>query len=165
MERQARIGESLGRLRDAHPAGFAIALHVKYSAPQYLFQAYDSEWIDTYTRHGMVLRDPTVRWGFANTGAIRWSKLVDPEGAPEGAEVLRLAAEHGLRYGFTLAVEEKGSRSIASFARPDREATDDEIARAEAELTELHVLTRDLHQLTPAFHAALKQMSIFLTRS
>ena len=160
MERQARIGESLGRLRDAHPTGFAIALHVKYSAPQYLFQAYDSEWIDIYTRHGLVLRDPTVRWGFANTGAIRWSKLVDPEGAPDGAEVLRLAAEHGLRYGFTLAVEEKGSRSIASFARPDREATDDEIARAEAELTAVTADERDAERERAALAARVEALEL-----
>jgi LuxR family transcriptional regulator len=160
MDRQNKISDLLSQLRAAHPAGFAIALHVEFSAPRYLFQAYASDWIDLYTREGLVLRDPTVRWGFVNTGAIRWSALDDPE----GAEVMRLAAEHGLRYGFTLAIEAGGSRSIASFARPDRESTDAEIAEATGVLTQLHDLTRGVETLTPRFHDALKQMSIYLTR-
>lgn len=164
MDRQTRTSEILSRLRAAHPVGFAIALHVKFTAPQYLFQAYASDWIDLYTREGLVLRDPTVRWGFVNSGAIRWSALADPGGDPEGADVMRLAAEHGLAYGFTLANDAGGSRSIASFARPEREATEAEIEAAAAELATLHDLTRGIEVLTPRFHDALKQMSMYLTR-
>ena len=140
---------------------FAIALHIRFSAPRYLFQSYRSDWTELYSRFGMVLQDPTVRWGLQNTGAIRWSAL---EADAKGAEVMQLAAGHGLRYGFTLSSGTLGSRSIASFVRSDRECTDGEIGAVAVDFSELHRLTLNLRSLTPRFHEALRQMSIHLTR-
>jgi LuxR family transcriptional regulator len=160
MDSQATISAILSQFRRDHPDGFAIALHIKFTAPRYLFQAYDSAWIDTYSREGLVMQDPTVRWGFANTGAVRWSALAETD----GARVMARAAEHGLRFGATLALDSGGSRSVASFARGDRELTDAEIAALADKLEELHRLTRGLETLTPRFHDTLKQMSIYLTR-
>ena len=160
MNEHTHISEILARLHGAYPTGFAIALHVKFTSPKYLFQSYDTEWIDTYSRLGLVIHDPTVRWGFDNTGTQRWSGLAsdDPN------NVLPRAAEHGLRYGFTVSQLTDGSRTVASFARGDREATDAEIAAAAADVAQLHALTLTLETLTPADHALLKQMSIYLTR-
>ena len=160
MNEHTRISEILGRLHEAYPAGFAIALHVKFTSPKYLFQSYDTEWIDMYSRLGLVIHDPTVRWGFENTGTERWSALADND--PHN--VLQRAAEHGLRYGITVSQLTGNSRSVASFARGDREATDAELSAAAADVAELHDLTRTLETLTPADHALLKQMSIYLTR-
>ncbi len=157
MHEQDRISALLSKLHAASPAGFAIALHVRYTAPRYLFQSYAKDWLDTYSREGLVLHDPVVRWGFGNDGTIRWSGLDDPGG------MLKRAAAFGLRYGAVIAFVRNGSRSMAGFARPDREMTDDEIAGMKDALETLHDLTGQVETLSPAVHMTLKQMSIYLT--
>lgn len=152
----------VGALRDLgaeSPAGFAIALHISYVSPKYLFQAYPGEWIERYSAEGLVLKDPTVRWGFENTGSVRWSALEgdDPAG------VIAMAREHGLGFGVTLALDEGGSRSVASFARNDREFLDPEVARISALLDRLHRDTALVEGLSPSVHEALRRMSIILT--
>lgn len=149
----------LRRLRQRSPAGFAIALHVEFTTPKYLFQAYDKDWLNHYSSKGLVMHDPTVRWGFDNTGAIRWSDLAEDD----PMAVLTQAAEYGLRYGLTVAVDAAGSRSIASFARSDREMSDLDIAAISADVACLHKVTGDPASFTPAMHETLRQMSIFLT--
>lgn len=160
LERQARIAEILGRLRSFYPRGFAIALHAGFGAPRYLFQAYAPDWIEIYSRLGLVLQDPSVRWAAAHTGAVRWSALA----GPDGAEMMALAARHGLRYGFSLSIEAAGTRSMAGFARTDREATTAEIEAAGVDFAALHRLTIGAEALMPQLHARLKEMSIYLTR-
>jgi LuxR family transcriptional regulator len=161
MTTETETAHLLAAIRQAAPAGFAIALHIRFTAPRYLFQAYPREWIELYSREGLVLQDPTVRWGFAHTGTVRWSALAgdDPRG------VLARAAGHGLRYGFTAATDAGGSRSVASFARGDREFDDGEIAAIAALLAELHDRTLTAETLSPADHEALKRMSVLLTHS
>lgn len=159
MDAQERISAALGRLHAASPAGFAIALHVRFTAPRYLLQSYAKDWLDTYSRLGLVLHDPVVRWGFEHTGRIRWSALA----GTDEAGVLARAAEHGLAYGVVMAHLAEGSRSMAGFARPDRELTDAEIAAITADFTELHDLTLGAEALSPRVHETLRQMSVFLT--
>lgn len=159
MPRQETISTQLAKLHKASPAGFAIALHVKFTAPRYLFQSYSKEWLDTYSRLGLVLHDPVVRWGFTHTGAVRWSDLA----GEDTAGVLLKAADHGMRYGVIIALVRDGSRSMAGFARNDRESTDEEIAALTDELIALHDITLTAERLSPAVHETLKQMSIYLT--
>ncbi len=159
MANQEKISELIERLHAASPAGFAAGLHVTFTTPRYMFQSYEKSWLDTYSRLGLVLRDPVVRWGFSNTGSIRWSELADQD----EAGVLQRAAEHGLRYGSVIAIVRKGSRSMGGFARGDREQTDEEVAGLTADLTELHDLTQKVEHLSPSVHETLKQMSIYLT--
>jgi len=163
MSQASHLGPILARLRETYPIGFAIALHIKFTAPAYLFQAYGSDWIDVYTREGMVMHDPTVRWGFGNMGTIRWEDL--PVGDEAAAKVMETAAEHGLKYGFTVAVGSPAQRSVASFARDDRAPTDDEIQSATDDVALLHTLTSDGPSLTPDLRDMLKNMSIDLTRN
>ncbi len=159
MARQGQISAILKSLHDASPAGFAIALHVKFTAPRYLFQSYAKDWLDTYSRLGLVLHDPTVGWAFQNVGTTRWSDLAadDPRG------VLEQAARHGLKFGTVIALVRNGSRTMASFARSDRESTDDEVAALKRDLEDLHDQTRTIEHLSPSVHETLKQMSIYLT--
>lgn len=159
MDREDRISTLLARLHRASPAGFAIALHVHFTAPKYLFQSYAKDWLDTYSREGLVLTDPTVRWGFTNIGTIRWSELA----ADDHHGVFAQAASHGLRYGACVAKVERGSRSMASFSRSDRDLTDAEIEGLRADLGALHDLTESVEALSPSVHMTLKQMSIYLT--
>lgn len=158
MKGPDRISTLLARLHAASPAGFAIALHVRFTAPRYLFQSYANAWLDTYSREGLVLHDPVVRWGFGNEGAIRWSALEDPAG------VMARAAAHGLRHGAVIAFVRDGSRTMAGFARADREPRDEEIAALRSILEELHDLTATIETFSPDVHRTLKQMSIYLTR-
>jgi LuxR family transcriptional regulator len=157
MHEQDQISTLLARLHAASPAGFAIALHVRYTAPRYLFQSYRKDWLDTYSREGLVLHDPVVRWGFSNDGTIRWNALDDPSG------VMKRAAAFGLCHGAVIAFVRNGSRSMAGCARSDRELTDDEIAELKGILEALHDLTERVETLSPAVHMTLKQMSIYLT--
>lgn len=157
MNGQDRISALLARLHAASPAGFAIALHVRFTAPRYLFQSYDKDWLDTYSREGLVLHDPVVRWGFTHDGTIRWSDLEDPAG------VMRRSAEYGMRYGAVIAFVRDGTRTMAGFARADRELTHGEIAELQGILEELHDRTARVETLSPAVHQTLKQMSIYLT--
>lgn len=159
MQRQERIAASLAAMKEAAPTGYAIALHIRYTTPSFLFQTYPKAWIDHYSGQGLVMRDPTVRWGIDNTGTIRWSALAgdDPDG------VLADAARHGLDHGFTAALDEGGSRSIASFTRADREYDDDEMQRIEEQMRQLHEVTAEVDTLVPETHERLRRLSITFT--
>lgn len=126
--------ESVQKLAEA---GFAIAFHIRLTSPDLLLQTYPKEWTDIYSEKGFVMVDPTVRWGFSDTGSIRWSELSDQD----DQNVLGQSVTFGMAYGVAISVETDNSRSIASFSRPDREYTD-------AEISELAQCTQMLHDLT-----------------
>jgi LuxR family transcriptional regulator len=147
------------QIGESSPKGFAIALHINFASPKYLLQSYPKEWMDHYSREGLVMQDPTVRWGFSHSGAKRWSDLVDDD--PAG--VIAAANGYGLAYGVTVAMEPETSRTVASFARDDREFDDVEIATLSKALASLHEATREIEALSPEVHASMKQMSIILT--
>ena len=161
MKAQSEIAPKLDGLTDHAPSGFALAMHINFTSPRFLFQTYSAEWISQYSEQGMVMFDPTVRWGFENEGTRRWSEMADDD--PKG--VLTAAAKHGLNYGLTCAMDTKGSRSIGSFARPDREFTQDEVAIFTAAMRDLHALTLDLQSLTPTTARNLAAKNILFLQS
>lgn len=161
MPNRTDIAHLIGQLNERSPSGFAIALHISYATPAFLFQSYAPEWMAEYSRRGLHLQDPTVAWGFSHTGAVRWSALEEQD----TGGVFALAREHGLLYGITIAVLLEGSRSVASFSRPDREFTDEEIARITDMVNALHIQTAGTDSLSPADRSALKAMSIRLTHA
>ncbi|ARE39497.1 DNA-binding HTH domain-containing protein [Rhodovulum sp. P5] len=132
--------------------GYHIGLHIRVTSPIMTFQTYDQEWLNHYTEHGYVLRDPTVAWGFATTGATRWSnqKIPDPFG------IFADAARFGLKYGATISCGPITSRTIASVARADREFEDSEIEMIEALVRRLHDMTEPPQKLTKAQVEALR---------
>jgi LuxR family transcriptional regulator len=140
---------NLGRLATA---GYFVGLHIRFTSPLLTYQTYDQRWIDHYTENGYVLRDPMTAWGFSRTGHIRWSdpELLDPFG------LFKEAATYGLHFGVTVSCGPIKSRTIASFARPDREFRDDEIAKIERVVLRLHDLTEPPEALTEAQVEALK---------
>lgn len=156
------FGSLLPELKRAYPVGFAIALHIRFTSPALLLQAYDPVWIETYSREGMVMHDPTVSWGLRNFGAVRWDDLPQPDAA--GGRVLTAARAHGLIHGFTVSVGEPTSRSVASFARDDRPATTEEIATATRQVSFLHQMTADGASPSKSDRTALAALSILLTR-
>ncbi len=152
MSVQARIDLELKNLAPFAPQGYFIGLHIRFTSPLMTFQTYDQTWLDHYTENGFVLRDPMTAWGFSTTGWIRWSDpaLMDPFG------LFNEAAEYGLNHGVTFALGPIKSRTIASFARADREFTDAEIASIEAVVHRLHAMTDPPLDLTKAQVEALK---------
>ncbi|MCC7320484.1 MAG: autoinducer binding domain-containing protein [Rubellimicrobium sp.] len=159
MDRQDRIVTLIDGLRGFAPSGYAIALHVRFTAPTYLFQTYPRDWIDLYSQRGYLMSDPTVLWAFGNTGHVRWSDLE----AEDRAGVLREAATHGMSHGITFATGLDGSQSLGSFSRADREYDADEVARIERDFLDLHRLTLGLDGLSPATAEALRQLSVSVT--
>jgi LuxR family transcriptional regulator len=158
MAQSASIAGILRDLDGQSPSGFAIALHIGFTTPAYLFQTYGRRWMDHYSEHGLVVNDPTVLWGLGKTGRIRWSDLE----SLDRAGVLEAARKHGLRHGVAVAIL-RGTRSIASFARHDREYDDFEMDDIEELVAELHDLTANLPELSKADRAALRELSIRLT--
>jgi LuxR family transcriptional regulator, quorum-sensing system regulator SdiA len=140
---------AVGRLATS---GYFIGLHIRFTSPLVIFQTYDQRWVDHYTENGLVLRDPATLWGMSRTGAIRWSDphLSDP------FNLLPVAASFGLRFGMTVACGTSTSRSIASFARNDREFAEGEFALIAASVQRLHDLHDRPRSLTAAQVAALR---------
>lgn len=134
------------------PAGYSVGLHIRFTTPLFTYSTYPQRWIDHYTENGYVLRDPMVAWGFSTTGAIRWSDT----GLPDPFRLFDEAAQHGLHYGCTVACGPIKSRSIASFARADREFEEREIAAIEKIVLRLHDMTEPPEELTKAQIEALK---------
>lgn len=148
----ARIDVELKNLARLANAGYFIGLHIRFTSPLFTFQTYDQRWIDHYTENGFVLRDPMTAWGFSRTGWIRWSDpaLLDPFG------LFKEAAQYGLNFGVTVACGPIKSRTIASFARSDREFRDEEIDKIERTVLRLHDLSEPPEALTEAQIEALR---------
>lgn len=122
------------------PAGFYVALRVGYSFPQEELNRLDPGWVTLYTRLGLVMRDPAMRWVYTNNGAIRWSEfdLPDPVG------VVALARRAGLTWGATVAFcrkQDVGRRSYAMLFRGDRDFEEEELGKAYVVLRNLHADT------------------------
>ena len=161
MADQSQIGETLQLMKTDAPAGFALAFHVRYSTPTYLFQTYPRAWADYYSQNGLVMSDPTVAWAFTSIGTHRWSDMADED----QAGVLTQAAEHGLKYGVSVAVLTDDSRSMASFARADREFTDAEAAHLHDLTRQVHDITKGLDDLSPETSQILRKMSVHVGAS
>ncbi|MEY1555132.1 autoinducer binding domain-containing protein [Yoonia sp. R2331] len=152
------ISQTLSALKEKAPVGYALAFHIRFTTPTFLFQSYPKAWTDYYSQNGLVMSDPTVAWGFENLGTKRWSELAEND----PADVMGKAAEHGLAYGVTIAVEADESRSLSSFARGDREFDAVETAALEADVRRLHEMTAQISALSPDLAQELRKMSVIV---
>lgn len=114
------------QIEELAPAGYYLALRIGFAFPVEEVNALPTEWIEHYTKNGLMLFDPVMRWAYGTTGSKRWSEmdLDDPR------KVLGQAQTFGLRYGVAVSVFDgnaAGQRSIGSFSRSDREFFDLEI--------------------------------------
>lgn len=138
-------------------AGYHIALRIGFAFPLVEINEWPQRWIDHYTAQRFVLRDPVMRWVYAESGVCRWSEIDDPD--PD--HVLRQAAAFGLRYGAAVACRDAGLRSIRSFgafARNDREFTDDELRQLLKHVKALHDEKAPPKNLTAAELEALSMV-------
>jgi LuxR family transcriptional regulator len=159
MTQKARIAALLHHLDQRSPAGFAIALHVRFTRPTYLFQTYAKRWMDHYSATGMVMNDPVVRWGLQNTGHALWSELshIDTVG------VFEQAKDFGIMNGVAISIVRGESRSIGGFSRADRDFEAEEIDELEEGLSRLHAATIGLGDLSEKDQRALVELSVRLT--
>jgi LuxR family transcriptional regulator, quorum-sensing system regulator SdiA len=156
---RAGVAALLHDLDERSPAGCAIGLHIRFTTARYMFQSYPKRWMDLYSGSGLILQDPTVHWGMSNVGWVRWRDLedIDQHG------VLERAKDFGILNGVTVAVLIDGSRSIASFARSDRDYEPSEIAELQAIFEDLHRATAGGVTLSDEDRLALKDLSVRLT--
>ena len=159
MPGQNEIEKKLIALTELAPAGWALALHVHFTAATFILQTYPREWRDYYTKNGLVMRDPIVKWGFETRGHEYWSVLAEDD--PGG--VLQAAADHGMGYGVVTSVGNDDTFSIGGFARNDRPYTTEEANALEAATLEIHDLTNNLKQLSPETAEAMRRLAIEYT--
>ncbi|WP_368392929.1 helix-turn-helix transcriptional regulator [Thioclava arctica] len=117
--------------------------------------ALDSNWVDIYTRRGLFVHDPSMRWIYSNQGAIRWSELA----LPDPAGVIPLARDLNLNFGATISVRgdaDVGRRSYAVLFRADREFDDRELTETFAMLKRLHTRGQSGPSLTDAEAEAIR---------
>lgn len=160
MSSQKQIIDELQKLQSGATLGFALAFHIVYTRPTLLFQTYPEDWIREYSEKGLVMSDPTVHWGFEHVGTRRWSELADQD----QVGVLEMAAQHDLKFGVTCAVEANDTRSMASFARADREYDDAECAELLGCITRLHDATSGMTSLPKNLVADVEKLEIRLAQ-
>lgn len=134
METLDFIDGELARIGRIATAGYFLAVRNRGTSPVMAFQTYPQKWIDQYTDNAYVLRDPITTWALTVGGTIRWSSPF----LPDPFRIFRLAAEHGLRFGASVAHGPLGALTICSVAREDRELTDAEIEEVKAIVIGLH---------------------------
>ncbi|MCR8725272.1 helix-turn-helix transcriptional regulator [Frigidibacter sp. ROC022] len=145
------------RFFELAPAGHYLALRVGFAFPMEERIELPPAWIAEYTRGGLMLMDPVMKWVYQHQGAQRWSELA----LPDPANVLAAAARHGLCFGAAVAVNDhdlKGQRSFGSFARSDREFSDAELDELLAEVERLHQAKAPPTNLTKAELEALRMV-------
>lgn len=146
------IEDELEVLDGMSPCGYFLGLHIRFATPLILFQTYSRAWVDHYSAQAYQLRDPMVAWAFSREGTTRWSEIT----VPDHAGVLKDAAEFGMPFGACVAFGQLTSRSIAGFARADREFADAELAKLREIVQHLHLATEPPESLTPAQRDALR---------
>lgn len=119
------------------PSGFYLALRVGFTFPEEELNRLPDPWVEYYTRHGLVVHDPLMKWIYTNQGIARWTDI----DVPDPQDVRVAAGQHGLRFGAVASATtaaERGKRSYGLFFRADREFE-------QTELTSLQVLLATLH--------------------
>ena len=146
------LDAELRQLSHLANAGYSIGLHIRFTTPLISFNTFDSRWMEYYADKGFALRDPMVAWGFSDTGFIRWNDtaLLDPFG------ILAHAIRHGLKFGCSVACGPIRSRSIASFARNDRQFSDQELEDMFEIVQRMHEISKPPEELTRAQVQALQ---------
>ncbi|WP_415183258.1 autoinducer binding domain-containing protein [Phaeovulum sp.] len=134
----------LQRLAQMCDSGYALALHIRYTRPTFMYSTYANGWMEHYSARGMMLSDPVVRWGLTNTGYIRWDNIE----LPDPDHVIAEAARFGIHNGLTCAVGPARSRSISGFSRSTSSFDAAEAQELLALTEKLHILTDTTEQAT-----------------
>lgn len=137
------------------PAGYHIGLHYGFVDPVFMYQTHDVAWLQVYLERGLFQVDPIMLWGMSQSGMVRWSDL----SATDAAGMLGIAATHGLNFGVVCAIVADGSRSIASFARADREFAPCECETIRDNVHRMHMMSLPPEPLSAALADALRSVA------
>ncbi|WP_085837110.1 autoinducer binding domain-containing protein [Aquimixticola soesokkakensis] len=152
MSNTTELTRLFSALRTQSPGGYSAGLHIRFAAPLVSESTYSPQWLGHYTANAYALRDPLIAWGLSCEGSIRWSELE----LPDPFNILRQAAEFGLKYGVALSCGPVQSRTIVGAARVDREFSDAEIERLLQIVRTLHEIAEPKTELTTAQIQALR---------
>ncbi|WP_370161327.1 helix-turn-helix transcriptional regulator [Limimaricola soesokkakensis] len=144
---------STSALQALAPAGYYVGLRILFAFPAAEVNELPASWVDLYARERFFLADPALRWSLNHTGTIRWHDLSqnDP------AEMTRLSAAYGMRYGAVAAFREpSGLRSYGLFYRNDRDYSEAELEQLARFIAHRHRGVTSNLQLTQAEIAVLK---------
>ncbi len=155
----SNITSLLENVEDMAPSGFAIAFHLRLTTSELQFQTYPRKWNEIYSERGYVMSDPIVGWAFANTGVTRWSDLK----SLDTLDIMGQCSEYGMKFGAAVGVESGDTRSVAGFARPDREYTDKELSTLNEYVQQLHDLTASKTGMSEDLRAELHRLSVEMT--
>lgn len=130
------IREKLARIAEIAPEGCSMGIRIRFGRPALLHYSYDPRWMKIYLEQNLYLCDPTIVWGVASSGHIRWSEL--ERRFPDPFKVFEKAREFNLNYGIVVSLGTIGCRSVAGLAHKDREFTDEEVAEYKKIIGEIH---------------------------
>ena len=137
------------------PAGHFVALRIGFAVPMEEVNALPCPWIEFYNQRGLMVFDPVMRWIYGSEGRCRWSAV--PFSDPRG--VLPAARDHGLAFGAAVSLLDpgpRGQRSFGTFARSDREFTDEELDLLQAHVQARHAALAPPSNVTQAEIEALR---------
>jgi LuxR family transcriptional regulator len=153
-----RLNDHTDQIVRLAPAGFYVALRVGYTFPEEELNRLPDPWVEYYTRQGLVVHDPLMKWVYAHTGVARWSEVL----LPDPLMVRRAAIDHGLLHGAVasmLTKADQGRRSYGLFFRADRDFSDGELNAISIILDALHSGTKMERNLTANEVEALKMLA------
>ncbi len=135
-------------------SGFALAAHIRYTRPTFLYQNYAPKWMEYYSTKGFMLSDPVVHWGLVNTGSVEWDSLnsQDPEG------VLVAAKAHGLNHGWTYSTGPATSRTISGLTRKKTAFSPKDRTEIISLIDQLHEVFDGFETFSPETLAALRAL-------
>jgi LuxR family transcriptional regulator len=147
--------EILDELTELSPLGFTVGLHIRFATPLLYHSTFPPAWVRHYNDNSYYLRDPLVFWGIGTTGVTRWSEI----GLPDPFDVIKQAAQFGMKYGASASCGPISSRSIVGIGRGDREFTNEELVKLEEIALRLHEENTPPTELTQAQIEALQCIS------
>jgi LuxR family transcriptional regulator, quorum-sensing system regulator SdiA len=154
----SRLNDYSDSILHMSPAGFYLALRVGFTFPEEELNRLPDPWVEHYTRHGLVVHDPLMKWVYGHQGAARWSDLA----IPDPHDVRMAAQSHGLGFGAVASAvspAEKGKRSYGLFFRADRDFSEGELASLKSLLETLHSGSKLERNLTANEVEALQHLA------
>ncbi|MCO6361332.1 LuxR family transcriptional regulator [Paracoccus sp. 08] len=128
------------------PSGWIMGFNLTYKGPEHLHNAYPDAWRSIYEDRNYFFGDPIAMWTMTHDGAARWSEVR----IPDLRGVMQAARRFRLNYGVAISRKVAGKRSFLTLSHPDREFSDDEIARCRAKFNLWTDLVLNRAALTPA---------------
>ena len=155
-------------LRGVVPAGYMLALNIRYLTPEFLQSTYPSDWVTIYTDRRYVLFDPVVVWARFSVGTTRWSEIPTGYSRGAGLHILDHASKFGLNYGGVVSSRgPSGSHCLCvlSGARADRELRLSELQSMAAILDEIVEAVGEHAGLAEVELEALRDLAAGLTHN